>query len=118
MGRYEEIVQEAKKNINEISPRDAASKLESGAAVLIDVREKEEWDEAHIPKAIHVSRGRLEGEIEEKVVDPNANIIVHCGGGGRSALAAETLQRMGYKNVMSLSGGLKAWKAAGLPTAE
>jgi len=116
MGRYEEIVREAKNKIREISPAEAADKVESGAAVLIDVREKEEWDEAHIPKAIHVSRGRLEGEIEDKVTDPNANIIVHCGGGGRSALAAATLQRMGYKNVKSLSGGLKAWKKAGLPT--
>jgi len=116
MGRYEDIVREAKNKITEISPADAANKVESGAAGLIDVREKEEWDEARIPKAIHVSRGRLEGEIEDKVSDPNASIIVHCGGGGRSALAAETLQRMGYKNVMSLSGGLKAWKKAGLPT--
>ena len=116
MGRYEDIVREAKEKITEVSPQDAARKVESGAAVLIDVREKEEWDEQHIPKAIHVSRGRLEGEIEEKVTDPNATIIVHCGGGGRSALAAETLQRMGYKNVMSLGGGMKAWKAAGLPT--
>lgn len=116
MGRYEDIIQEAKNKITEISPRDAASKVESGGAVLIDVREKDEWDEQHIPEAIHVSRGRLEGEIEEKVTDPNATIIVHCGGGGRSALAAETLQRMGYKNAMSLSGGLKAWKKAGLPT--
>src|SRR5689334_11208250 len=118
MGRYEDIVREAKEKITEVSPQDAARKVESGAAVLIDVREKDEWDEQHIPKAIHVSRGRLEGEIEEKVTDPNATIIVHCGGGGRSALAAETLQRMGYKNVMSLSGGLKAWKKAGLPTSE
>jgi rhodanese-related sulfurtransferase len=118
MGRYEKIVEEAKKKVTEISPRDAANKIETGAAVLIDVREKDEWNQAHIPKAIHLSRGRLEGEIEEKVADPNAGIIVHCGGGGRSALAAETLQRMGYKNVMSLSGGLKAWKGAGLPTAE
>ena len=116
MGRYEDIVREAKSKVTEISPADAANKVESGAAVLIDVREKEEWDEARIPKAIHVSRGRLEGEIEDRVSDPNASIIVHCGGGGRSALAAETLQRMGYKNVMSLSGGLKAWKKAGLPT--
>lgn len=116
MGRYENIVREAKNKITEISPADAASKVESGAAVLIDVREKEEWNDQHIPKAIHVSRGRLEGEIEEKVADPNAHIILHCGGGGRSALAAETLQRMGYRNVTSMDGGLKAWKKAGLPT--
>src|SRR3954447_1867268 len=118
MGRYEDIIKEAKDKITEISPADAAKQVESGAAILIDVRDREEWDKQHIPKAIHVSRGRLEGEIEDTVADPNASIIVHCGGGGRSALAAETLQRMGYRNVLSMNGGLKAWKAAGLPTSE
>jgi rhodanese-related sulfurtransferase len=63
-----------------------------------------------------MSRGTIELDIEEKVADSNAMIICHCGGGGRSALAAETLQRMGYKNVRSMAGGLKAWKAAGLAT--
>ena len=113
---YQKLVAEAKKHITEISPQDAAAKLNSGDAVVIDVRDKEEWDEAHIPGAIHVSRGTMELEIEEKVPDPDALIICHCGGGGRSALAAETLQKMGYKNVRSMAGGLKAWKAAGLPT--
>jgi phage shock protein E len=63
-----------------------------------------------------MSRGTIELDIEEKVPDPNATVICHCGGGGRSALVAETLQKMGYKNVRSMAGGLKAWKAAGLPT--
>ena len=116
MGRYEDVVRKAKEKITEVSPLEAANKIENGGAVLIDIREREEWDDEHIPKALHVSRGRLEGEIEDLVFDPNADIIVHCGGGGRSALAAESLQRMGYKNVSSLGGGLKAWKAAGLPT--
>jgi phage shock protein E len=114
--RFEKLVSEAKKNITEISPADAAARAKSGEAVIIDVREQDEWDEGHIPDAIHLSRGTIELEIEEKVPDPNAMIICHCGGGGRSALAAESLQRMGYKNVNSMSGGLKAWKAAGLPT--
>ena len=85
-------------------------------AVLVDVREKSEWDEGHIPGAMHMSRGTIELDIEEKVPDPNAMIICHCGGGGRSALAAETLQKMGYKNVRSMAGGFKAWKSAALPT--
>src|SRR5213083_50555 len=106
---------EAKKNIKEISPQDAAAKLQSGNAVIIDVREKDEWDEEHIPDAIHMSRGTIELDIEEKVPDTNAMIICHCGGGGRSALAAESLQKMGYKNVRSMAGGFKAWKAIGLP---
>jgi rhodanese-related sulfurtransferase len=113
---FQKLVAEAKKHITEISPQDAAAKLNSGDAVVVDVREKDEWDEGHIPGASHMSRGTIELDIEEKVPDPNAMIICHCGGGGRSALAAETLQKMGYKNVHSMAGGLKAWKTAGLPT--
>jgi rhodanese-related sulfurtransferase len=114
--KFEKLVAAAKKNITEISPQDAAAKSKSGQAVIVDVREKDEWDEQHIPDAIHMSRGTIELDIEEKVPDTNALIICHCGGGGRSALAAESLQKMGYKNVRSMAGGFKAWKAAGLPS--
>src|ERR1700736_1102737 len=114
--RFEKLVADAKKNICEILPKDAAAKMKSGEAVIVDVREKEEWDEEHIPDATHFSRGTIELEIEERFPDLNKTIITHCGGGGRSALAAESLQRMGYKNVRSMAGRLKAWKAAGLPT--
>ena len=113
--RFEKLVAEAKRNITETSPAEAAAKLSSGEAVIVDVRDKDEWDEGHIPGALHMSRGTIEFDIEEKVPDPNAMIICHCGGGGRSALAAENLQKMGYKNVRSMAGGFKAWKAAGLP---
>src|SRR2546428_10169054 len=112
---FEKLVAEAKKNIREISPTEAAAKLKSGDALIIDVREKDEWDEEHIPGAIHLSRGTLELDIEEEVPDLDKIIITHCGGGGRSALAAESLQKMGYKSVRSMAGGFKAWKAAGLP---
>jgi phage shock protein E len=112
--RFEKLVAEAKKNITEISPQDTAAKLKSGEAIIADVREKDEWDEEHIPGAIHMSRGTVELDIEEKVPDINAMIVCHCGGGGRSALAAESLQKMGYKNVRSMAGGFKAWKAASL----
>ena len=114
--RFKKLVAEAKKNITEISPGDATAKSKSGNAVIIDVRDKDEWDEGHIPGATHMSRGTIEFDIEEKVPDPNAMIICHCGGGGRSALAAESLQKMGYKNVHSMAGGFRAWKAAGLLT--
>jgi phage shock protein E len=114
--RFEQLVAEAKKNITEISPQDAAAKLNSGEAIIVDVREKDEWDEEHIPSAIHMSRGTIELDIEEKVPDPNAMIICHCGGGGRGALATESLQKMGYKSVCNMAGGFKAWKAVGLPT--
>ena len=115
---FQKLVAEAKKNITEISPEDAAAKLQDHAAVIVDVREKDEWDEEHVPHAIHLSRGLIELEIEEKIPDPSTVIVCHCGGGGRSALAAESLQKMGYKNVRSMAGGFKAWKAAGLPTSK
>jgi rhodanese-related sulfurtransferase len=113
---FQKLVAEAKKHVIEISPQDAAASLKSGKAVIVDVRDKDEWDEGHIHGAMHLSRGTIELDIEERVPDPNAMIICHCGGGGRSALAAQSLQKMGYKNVRSMAGGLKAWKAAGLPT--
>src|SRR5438132_516025 len=115
---FEKLVADARKNITEISPHDSAAKLKSGDAVIIDVRDKDEWEEGHIPVATHLSRGTVELDIEEKVPDPNATIICHCGPEGfrGSALAAESLQRMGYKNVRSMAGGFKAWKAVGLPT--
>ena len=112
---FEKLVAEAKKKIMEISPMEAAAKSKSGEAVIVDVREKDEWDEGHIPDATHMSRGTIELDVEEKVPDRDAMIICHCGGGGRSALAAETLQKMGYTNVRSVAGGLRAWKAAGFP---
>jgi rhodanese-related sulfurtransferase len=113
---FQELVADAKKKITEIFPIDAASKTKSSDAVIVDVREKDEWDDEHIPDAVHMSRGMLELEIEDKFPDRNTTIICHCGGGGQSALAAESLQKMGYKNVRSMAGGFKAWKAAELPT--
>ena len=113
---FQELVADAKKKITEISPTDAATKSKSGDTVIVDVREQDEFDESHIPEAVHISRGMLELEVEEKFPDRNMTIICHCGGGGRSARAAESLQKMGYKNVRSMAGGFKAWKAAGLPT--
>src|SRR5437667_11236527 len=89
--RFEKLVADEKKNITEISPQDAAEKLKSGAAIVADVREKDEWDEEHIPDAMHLSRGTIELDIEEKVPDTNAMVICHCGGGGRGALATESL---------------------------
>jgi rhodanese-related sulfurtransferase len=115
MTRYEKLVAEAKKNITEISPAEAAAKQKNGEAVIVDVRDQDEWDEGHIPDAVHLSRGTIELEIEDMFPDPGGAIICHCGGGGRSALAAQSLQKMGYKNVRSMAGGLKAWKTAGLP---
>ena len=113
--RFEQLVAEAKKNIQEISLQETAEGLKRGDTLLIDVRDPDEWQEGHIPGAKNFSRGTVELEIEEAAPDLSKPIITHCGGGGRSALAAESLQRMGYKNVKSMAGGFKAWKAAGLP---
>jgi rhodanese-related sulfurtransferase len=114
--RFQKLVADAKQRITEISPEEARAQAESGAAVLIDVREDADWNEAHAAGAKHLSRGVIELEIEDEIPDPNQTIICYCGGGSRSALVADSLQKMGYTNVRSLSGGLKAWKAAGLPT--
>src|SRR5436309_10704760 len=113
--RFEKLVAEAKKNIQEISPQHTALALKRGDTLLIDVRDADEWREGHVPGAKNFSRGTVELEIEEAAPDLSTPIITHCGGGGRSALTAESLKRMGYKNVQSMAGGFKAWKAAGLP---
>ena len=114
---FQDLVADAKKKITEISPTDAATKTKSSSdTVIVDVRDKDEFDESHIPDALQMSRGTIEFEVEDKFPDRNTTIICHCGGGGRSALAAESLQKMGYKNVRSMAGGFKAWKSAGLPT--
>jgi rhodanese-related sulfurtransferase len=113
--RFEKLVADAKKNIHEISPQETAAALNRGDTLLVDVRDADEWQESHIPDAKNFSRGTVELEIEEAAPDLSTPIITHCGG-GRSPLAAESLQRMGYTNVKSMTGGFKAWKAAGLPT--
>ena len=117
MNRFQKLVAEAKKNISEISPAEAQAQTEAGNAVLIDVREEEDWRNDHAKGAKHFTRGTIELEIEEQVPDPKRPIICYCGGGSRSALVAESLQKMGYENVRSMAGGFRAWKEAGLPNA-
>ena len=116
--RFQKLVAEAKRHITEISPADARKQVESGEAILIDVREEEDWREDHAKDAAHLSRGVIELEIEEQVPDLKKPIICYCGGGSRSALVTESLQKMGYENVRSLAGGFRAWKEAGLPSAK
>ena len=84
--------------------------------LLIDVREKEEFDEEYLPHSTHMSKGWIEARIHQLTDNKNAKIILYCGAGNRSALAADNLQKMGYTNVLSMTGGFKAWKAAGKPT--
>ncbi len=84
--------------------------------VLIDVRERDEWERGHLPGAVHLSRGVLERDVEEAVPDPDTPVVLYCGGGYRSALAAASLQEMGYTDVASMDGGWRAWTGAGYPT--
>jgi rhodanese-related sulfurtransferase len=111
--RFAQLTAEAKSRIREVSPAEA-KKQQAQGAVLIDVRERDEFEEGHAPGAIHLSKGVVELRIEVAVPDPATPIICYCGGGSRSALAADNLQKMGYTNVASMAGGLKAWKNEGL----
>ena len=113
--RFQQITADAKSRIREASPTEA-SKQHAAGALLIDVRESEDFANGHARDAIHVSRGVLEMHIEGIAPDPATPIVCYCGGGSRSALAADNLQKMGYTNVASMAGGFKAWKEAGLPT--
>ena len=110
------LVAEVMPRVTEIDNRAAEELARSGRAVLIDVREESEWQAAHAAHARYLGRGILERDIEKMVPDPNTPIICYCGGGFRSALAADNLQKMGYTNVRSMAGGFTGWKAAGLPT--
>jgi rhodanese-related sulfurtransferase len=114
--QHEKIVRAAKQAITEVSIADVKAMLDKGEDfVLIDTRTDGEWQTGHLPQAQHLDRGRLESKIETAVADNNSHIIIYCGGGGRSALAAETLQKMNYTNVASMAGGYWAWQAAGYP---
>ena len=114
--RFQKLVADAKQRITEVSPQEAQELARRGAAILIDVREEAEFRQGHAQGAKHLSKGVIEVEIEDEVPDPNQVIVVYCGGGSRSALAADNLQKMGYTNVRSLAGGMRAWNEAGLPT--
>lgn len=113
--RFAQITADAKSRIREISPAEAHQQQAKGA-ILIDVREREEFSQGHAEGAVHLSKGILELRIEDTVSDPATPIICYCGGGSRSALAADNLQKMGYTNVASMAGGFKGWKNEGLPT--
>jgi len=108
------LVQDAKQRIRETAIAELKKRLDAKEEFcLIDVREDHEWAAGHIPGAIHLSRGIIERDIEEKFPNREAEILLYCGGGYRSALVADNLQRMGYKRVVSVDGGWRGWIAAG-----
>ena len=109
------LVDDAKSRIREVSVEEARQKLQAGRARLIDVREESEWSAGHALGAEHVGRGIIERDIEKRIPDRNSEVILYCGGGFRSALSADNLQKMGYSNVSSMAGGWRAWKESGGP---
>ena len=113
----EKLMSDVKSRVKEISCQALINKIKSGDnIVILDVRSKPDWEKAHIPGAIHCERGMLELMIEKILEDTSVSIVTCCGGGTRSALCAESLSRMGYKNVESLAGGFRGWLDAKLPT--
>jgi rhodanese-related sulfurtransferase len=108
------IVNDAKSRIREVSVAETQERMNKGAK-LIDVREDNEWDAAHAAGATHMARGIIERDIVQTFPDKETELILYCGGGYRSALATDMLQKMGYTNVWSMAGGWKAWKDAGAP---
>lgn len=111
-----QLVDDAKARIRELTIADVKAMLDNGTAVhLLDVREESEWATGHIPSAMHLSKGIIERDIESMIADRGAPIVLYCGGGFRSALSADNLQKMGYTSVRSMDGGWRAWTAAGFP---
>ncbi|HUE14763.1 MAG TPA: rhodanese-like domain-containing protein [Planctomycetaceae bacterium] len=110
------LVQQAKEEVSECTVQDVKQRLDHNEAFhLVDVREDREWDAGHLPGAIHLGKGIIERDVEKMIPDTAAPIVLYCGGGFRSALAAKNLQEMGYSNVISMDGGFSGWKNAGYP---
>lgn len=114
------LVNDAKSRIREVTVDETRERMQSGRSGvrLIDVREDNEWEAAHAAGAEHLGKGIIERDIEAQVPDKATEVILYCGGGYRSALAADVLQEMGYSNVFSMAGGWKAWKDSGAPIVE
>lgn len=114
--RFLALVADAKSRIREMTVAEVRADWAAGADLaLIDTREESEWNAGRARGAVHLGKGVIERDIERAVPDPEAKIVLYCGGGYRSALAADALQKMGYRNVFSLAGGWRAWTAAGMP---
>jgi rhodanese-related sulfurtransferase len=106
------LVESVRPSVREVDVAEARRRAAQGA-ILVDVREDREWEAGHARGAVHIGKGVIERDIEQKIPDGNAEIILYCGGGFRSALAADSLSKMGYGNVASMAGGWRAWEAAG-----
>ncbi|HEV7223546.1 MAG TPA: rhodanese-like domain-containing protein [Pirellulales bacterium] len=114
--RFVKLVEEVKTRIREVGIADVQARLERGEKFhLVDVREESEWANGHLPQAVHLGKGVIERDVEKQIADVHAEIVLYCGGGSRSALAADNLRQMGYTNVSSMDGGFRGWREAGLP---
>ena len=114
------LVDTARKQVRECTIVELKARMDAGGVpgpgvILVDVREESEWAKDHLPGAIHIGKGVIERDIEAKVPDPATPLVLYCGGGFRSALAADAIQKMGYPNVVSMDGGWRAWTEKGLP---
>jgi len=115
--QFLKLVSEAKTRVKETNVADVNRRIDGGEKfLLVDVREDNEWVNGQVPGAVHMGRGVIERDIEVRVPDTSTKIVLYCGGGFRSALVADNLQKMGYSNVESMDGGYRGWTAAGLPT--
>jgi len=114
--RFLQIVADAKKRVRETTVDEVKKKLDRGEKLLlVDVREESEFARDHLPGAIHLGKGVIERDVEQRVPDTSTPLILYCGGGFRSALAADNLQEMGYTNVLSMDGGVRDWRGKGYP---
>jgi rhodanese-related sulfurtransferase len=117
--QFLKLVGDAKTRVKETNIEDVKRRMENAEKfLLVDVREDNEWANGHLPGAVHMGRGIIERDIETKVPETSTKMILYCGGGYRSALVADNLQKMGYTNVESMDGGWRGWTEAGLPTAK
>jgi rhodanese-related sulfurtransferase len=117
--QFLKLVNESKTRVKETNVADVKRRMDGGEKfLLVDVREDNEWSNGHLPGAVHMGRGIIERDIETSVPDTSTKMILYCGGGFRSALVADNLQKMGYTNVESMDGGWRDWVTAGLPVAK
>src|SRR5215218_212903 len=115
MATYRELLAQTKDEIEEVNAARARDLLASDSYAIVDVRERDEWAEGHIPGAVHIPRGNLESRIEAAVPDRSTPVVVYCSSGNRSAFAAKSLEELGYEEVVSLAGGFTDWKRSGFP---
>jgi rhodanese-related sulfurtransferase len=114
--RFLQVVNDAKQRVKEVTVDQVKAMLDRGEKfTLVDVREESEWAKDHLPGAVHLGKGVIERDIEKAVSDPQTPLVLYCGGGFRSALAADNLQKMGYTHVLSMDGGIRDWRGKGYP---